>query len=71
MGRKPILGERASSLVALRLPDEITVRVDAYAKTVGINQRSEAVRSLLLLGLAKHYETERKRTAPKRKRKAP
>jgi metal-responsive CopG/Arc/MetJ family transcriptional regulator len=69
MGRKPILGERASSLVALRLPDEITVRVDAYAKTVGIKQRSEAVRSLLLLGLATHYEAERKRAAPKRKGK--
>jgi hypothetical protein len=33
----------------LRLPDEITVRIDAYATTVGIKQRSEAVRSLILL----------------------
>jgi metal-responsive CopG/Arc/MetJ family transcriptional regulator len=69
MGRKPI-GERAAPRTILRLPDEIGVRVDAYAKTLGIKTRSEAVRSLLLLGLATHYEAERKRTAPKRKGKS-
>ena len=54
----------------MRLPDEIGVRIDAYAKTLGIKTRSDAVRSLLLLGLATHYEAERKCTASTRKGKS-
>jgi hypothetical protein len=53
-----------------RLPDEICVRIDVYAKTLGIKTRSDAVRSLLLLGLATHYEAERKCTASTRKGKS-
>jgi metal-responsive CopG/Arc/MetJ family transcriptional regulator len=68
MGRKP-LGERAAPQIFVRLPDEIGVRVDAYAKTLGIKTRSEAVRQLLLLGLSTHYENEHKRTASKRRSK--
>jgi hypothetical protein len=42
-----------------RLPDEVAVRVVAYAKTPGIKTRSEAVRSLVLLRAEQHYEAER------------
>jgi Arc/MetJ-type ribon-helix-helix transcriptional regulator len=68
MGRKPILGERASYPSVVRLPDEIERRIDAYARTMGIATRSEAIRSLVQLGLATHYEAERKRALPKRSR---
>ena len=67
MGRRPI-GERAAERVTVRIPDEIVVRVDAYAVTNNINDRSEAVRQLLLLGLTAHSLAEHKRTAPKRKK---
>jgi metal-responsive CopG/Arc/MetJ family transcriptional regulator len=60
MGRKP-LGERAAPQIFVRLPDEIGVRVDAYAKALGVKTRSEAVRQLLLLGLSTHHENEHKR----------
>jgi metal-responsive CopG/Arc/MetJ family transcriptional regulator len=68
MGRKPI-GEKPAELFVLRLPEEITVRVDAYAKHRGIKKRAEAFRELVLLGLSTHYEAETKRVAPKHKRK--
>ena len=68
MGRRP-LGEKPAELFVLRLPNEIAVRVDAYAKHRGIKKRAEAFRELVLLGLSTHYEAERKRTAPKRSRK--
>jgi hypothetical protein len=40
-----------------------------FAKTLGIKTRSEAVRSLVLLGLSTHYQAERKRTAPTRSKR--
>jgi hypothetical protein len=55
-------------MLVLRVPDEIGRRIDGYAKTMRIKNRSEAVRQLLLLGLATHYEAERRRTLPKRSR---
>jgi metal-responsive CopG/Arc/MetJ family transcriptional regulator len=69
MGRKPTLGERPADMLVLRLPDEIGRRIDGYAETMGIKNRSEAVRQLILLGLAAHYEAERKRTTPKKRRR--
>jgi hypothetical protein len=68
MGRRPI-GEKAANFFGLRLPDEIATRVDAYAKCMGIKTRSEAARSLLMLGLATHHEAEVKQAASKRAKK--
>jgi metal-responsive CopG/Arc/MetJ family transcriptional regulator len=66
MGRRPILGEQASSLTALRLPDELNARIDAYAEDRGIEQRSEAIRQLLTFSLDAHEK--RRRTTMRRKR---
>jgi hypothetical protein len=53
----------------MRRPDEITARIDGYAKAKGSATRSKAMRSLLLPGLATHYEAEQKHAARKRKGK--
>ena len=46
MGRPPI-GDKAASLYAMRLPDELIAEIDAYAEREGVRSRSEAVRRLL------------------------
>jgi predicted DNA-binding protein len=39
-------------MFALRLPPELTARIDAFAKAAGENSRSKAMRRLLEAGLA-------------------
>jgi Ribbon-helix-helix protein, copG family len=51
MGRPPI-SDKAASLYAMRLPDELIAELDAYAEREGIENRSEAVRRLLWQALA-------------------
>jgi hypothetical protein len=52
LGRKPI-GKKAAPLFALRLPDEITRDVKAYAKAEGIKHQGEALRRLIKEALEK------------------
>jgi hypothetical protein len=52
IGRPPI-GKKAANLFALRLPEEITKDVAAYAKEHGIRHKGEAIRRLIEEALAK------------------
>jgi hypothetical protein len=47
-GRDPFYG--------VRVPDEIMVRVDEWGKEHAVESRSEAIRRLLELGLAKQQD---------------
>jgi hypothetical protein len=51
-GRKPI-GKKAAHLFALRLPEELTRDVRAYAKEEGIKHQGAAIRRLIEEALAK------------------
>jgi hypothetical protein len=50
MGRPP-LGEKPAGIFPVRLPDEIVMAIDAFAKREAIKGRSEAIRRLVELGL--------------------
>jgi metal-responsive CopG/Arc/MetJ family transcriptional regulator len=58
-GRKRI-GKKPAAVFAMRLPEEVAARVDAYAAKEGIKSRSEAIRLMIEQALA---------AAPKRGRK--
>jgi predicted DNA-binding protein len=59
MGRKPILGARAAKLKAMRLPEEILVRIADYAAKRGLEE-ANAIRELLERGL-RSYDRAQKR----------
>jgi metal-responsive CopG/Arc/MetJ family transcriptional regulator len=70
MGRRPIIGERASGPFTMRLPDEVAARVDGYAERHGIRTRSEAIRRLVDEALTADERRAKRETAPvKRVRK--
>jgi metal-responsive CopG/Arc/MetJ family transcriptional regulator len=60
VGRPPI-GDKAASLYAMRLPDELIAELDAYAEREGIKSRSEAVRRLLESALKATKRTKRRK----------
>jgi hypothetical protein len=60
VGRPPI-GDKAASLYAMRLPDELIAELDAYAEREGIKSRSEAVRRLLESALKPTKRTKRRK----------
>lgn len=71
MGRRPVLGERAANFFAMRLPDEIAERVDAYAERHGIRTRSEAIRRLVDEGLTADEKRAKRESAPVKRTRKP
>lgn len=67
MGRKPI-GAKPAELIAMRLNEELLVRIDAYAERHGPGRikalgRAEAIRELLERSLRLDERAEKRRKA--------
>jgi Arc/MetJ-type ribon-helix-helix transcriptional regulator len=61
MGRRPIIGERASGPFTMRLSDEYEARIAAYIRRHAIASRSEAVRRLIDEALSADERRARRR----------
>jgi hypothetical protein len=67
---RPRIGKEIANVFAIRLPEEITKAVDAYAKCQAIKTRAQAIRRLVERGLVAAQvdaQIEANRAAPKRR----